>query len=109
MGIGCFKDRGQRDLPGLYDKSTKRVKRADCFARARELGFKYVGHQYGGECWYANKFGAYGQVDDAECNMDCKLEPDMRPKCGGGWRNSVFSIEQFTPEEKKINEAKEIN
>lgn len=41
--------------------------------------------------------------------MDCKLEPDMRPKCGGGWRNSVFSIEQFTPEEKKINEAKEIN
>ena len=55
----------------------------------------------------ANKFGNYGQVDDSQCNMNCNLEPEL--KCGGGWRNSVYSVKEFNPEEKRVTQAKQIN
>jgi len=81
--------------------------RADCLAEAKALGFKYIGHQYGGECWMANTFGRYGQVDDAQCNMSCKLETDLT--CGGSWRNSIWSVVEFNPEERRISDAKDVN
>lgn len=105
--IGCFKDRGQRDLPKLYKDTLNRTKRADCFAEAKQFGFKYIGHQYGGECWMSNDFGKYGQVPDSQCNMKCHLEPDL--KCGGGWRNSVFKVTEFIPQADKVRQAKELN
>jgi hypothetical protein len=39
--------------------------------------------------------------------MKCRLESDLI--CGGGWRNSVWTIKQYNPEEKRITEAKEVN
>jgi hypothetical protein len=39
--------------------------------------------------------------------MNCKLEQEL--KCGAGWRNSVFSVTPFTPEDQKVKDAKEIN
>lgn len=55
----------------------------------------------------SNNFGRYGQVDDSECSMNCKLETNI--KCGGGWRNSVWSVTEYNPEERRIKEAKEVN
>jgi len=55
----------------------------------------------------SNAFGRYGQVDDSECNMPCKLETDLT--CGGGWRNSVWSVTEYNPEERRITQAKEVN
>jgi len=104
--VGCFRDRGKRDLPVLFGKY-KKIKRADCLAEAKKKNFKYIGHQYGGECWMSNAFGKYGQVDDSECKMKCALEPNLI--CGGGWRNSVWSVEQYDPQEARIKEAKEVN
>merc|ERR1711939_124210 len=104
--VGCFRDRRQRDLPKLFN-NYKPTKRADCLAEAKKKNFKYIGHQYGGECWMSNAFGKYGQVDDSECKMKCALEPNLI--CGGGWRNSVWSVEQYDPQEARIKEAKEVN
>lgn len=97
--VGCFRDRGQRDLPKLFGNYQAQT-RANCLAEAKAKGFKYIGHQYGGECWMSNDFGRYGQVDDSECNMACKLETNLT--CGGGWRNSVWSVTEFNPEERRI-------
>ena len=35
--------------------------------------------------------GRYGVKPDAECNTPCHA--DKSRKCGGSWRNSVFSLE----------------
>jgi hypothetical protein len=34
--------------------------------------------------------GKYGKRPDKECNMPCAY--DKNRICGGGWRNSVFSL-----------------
>lgn len=39
--------------------------------------------------------------------MKCKLEPDL--KCGGGWRNSIFKVTPYIPQDKKAAQAKELN
>lgn len=103
--VGCFRDRGKRDLPVLFGKY-KKILRADCLAEAKKKNFKYIGHQYGGECWMSNAFGKYGQVDDSECKMKCAREQNLI--CGGGWRNSVWSVEQYDPQEARVKEAKEV-
>jgi hypothetical protein len=59
-----------------------------CFDDARKKGFKYVGLQFGKECWAGNSFGKYKKVDDKECSMACKYDP--KTKCGNSWRNSVY-------------------
>lgn len=74
---------------------------------AKKLGFKYIGHQYGGECWMGNEFGKYGQKPEKDCKMKCKLETDLI--CGGGWRNSIFELVPFTPQKRNEKEAKELN
>ena len=55
----------------------------------------------------SNEFGKYGQKPDADCNMACRLEDDLI--CGGGWRNSIWAVTEFNPEEKRIADAKEVN
>jgi len=55
----------------------------------------------------SNKYGKYGQVPDSQCNMACKLEKTLT--CGGGWRNSVWSVTEYNPEQRRIKEAKEVN
>lgn len=97
--IGCYKDKSQRDLPTIFN-NYQPVTRADCFAEAKARGFKYIGHQYGGECFMSNEFGKYGQANDSDCNMACRLEADLI--CGGGWRNSIWAVNEFDPEEKRI-------
>jgi chemotaxis protein histidine kinase CheA len=104
--VGCFRDRRQRDLPKLFN-NYKPTKRGDCLAEAKKKNFKYIGHQYGGECWMSNTFGRYGQTPDTDCKMKCRLENNLI--CGGGWRNSVWSVKQYIPEERRITEIKEVN
>lgn len=106
--IGCFKDpkRNDRDLPTIH-KNYARTKKADCLAAAKAKGFKYIGLQYGGECWMGNKFGRFGQYPDTACTMKCHLEKNVI--CGGSWRNSVYSVGAYDPETKRANTAKEVS
>lgn len=106
--IGCFKDpkRNDRDLPHIY-KNYKRTKTADCLAAAKEKGYKFVGLQYGGECWMGNDFGRFGQYDDSKCSQQCHLERDKT--CGGSWRNSVYEVGAYDPVTKRAQTAKEVS
>merc|ERR1712167_158020 len=72
---------------------------------AKAKGFKYIGLQYGGECWMGNKFGRFGQYPDSACTMKCHLEKDII--CGGSWRNSVYSVGAYDPETKRAETARE--
>jgi hypothetical protein len=89
--IGCFKDKGKRDLPTLLNGKASPT---ECFRAAREKGFEFVGLQYSGECWAGNTVGKYGDAPDGECNRKCKKEPAMN--CGGSWRNSVWFTGHLT-------------
>jgi len=71
-----------------------RMSPKDCFDEAKKnIEIKYVGLQYGGECWGGSKFGKYGNVDDSECSMVCVEDPQF--KCGSDWRNSVYDITNY--------------
>jgi len=54
-----------------------------------------------------NEFGKYGQKPEKDCKMKCNLENDLI--CGGSWRNSIFELVPFTPQERNEKEAKELN
>jgi hypothetical protein len=88
---GCYVDTGKRDLPNFIKQGYGNYLK--CFEAATAQGFKYVGLQYGGECWAGQAFGKYGKKPDSECNMKCKK--DKGRLCGAGWRNSVFRLDQI--------------
>jgi len=106
--IGCFKDpkRNDRDLPHIY-KNYARTKKADCLAAAKKAGYKFIGLQYGGECWMGNDFVRFGQYDDSKCSQKCHLEPDTI--CGGSWRNSVYEVGAYDPVAKRAETAREVS
>jgi len=56
--MGCFVDKGNRDLPTLIREAGGRPEK--CFNMARDKGFKYAGLQNGNECWVGNDFGKHG-------------------------------------------------
>lgn len=69
----------------------------DCFeaAAASKEKIKFVGLQYGGQCWGGKTFGKYGKADDDknECDMVCNEDPEV--VCGGSWRNSIYDLSTF--------------
>jgi len=87
--LGCYQDRGNRDLPTLIREGYGDPK--TCFQMAKDRGFKYAGLQYRGECWAGNAYGKHGKRPDSECNMKCKKNPSRT--CGAGWRNEIFNVE----------------
>jgi len=87
--MGCYIDKGRRDLPKRLD-TNGRIKARACFNAAKKRGFKFVGLQYGGECWAGNKPGKYGKRSNGECNMNCKSNGQR--KCGGTWRNMIYDL-----------------
>jgi len=56
----------------------------------RKGGYKYVGLQYGKECYADNTYGTLGKATDADCYKRCG--PADMSYCGGDWRNSVYQI-----------------
>ena len=82
--IGCFLDKGNRDLP-VYIREAERNPEK-CFDAARKRGLKYVGLQNGSQCFAGNKFGKHGKRNRRECRMKC----GKGKECGSGWRNSIY-------------------
>lgn len=83
---GCWVDDPRRALPVALMPSGATV--ASCVALARKLGYRYAGLQFGGQCWAGDATG-FTPADAAECGMKCTA--DGNQKCGGGWRNSIWS------------------
>uniref|UniRef100_A0A1I8JDN6 WSC domain-containing protein n=1 Tax=Macrostomum lignano TaxID=282301 RepID=A0A1I8JDN6_9PLAT len=87
--VGCFKDNRYRDLPVVYTANYKTTK-AYCFRYCRAKGYRYFGLQNGNACTCGNTVGRYGKAKSKDCaRSTCK--GDKRSKCGGPWRNSVFT------------------
>lgn len=83
---GCFTDSANRVL---NDKTTVdaniTVERCESTCR----GYKYFGVQFN-HCFCGQSFVQPTQHrDDKECHVECT--GDKTQKCGGGWRNSLYS------------------
>ncbi|PAA60591.1 hypothetical protein BOX15_Mlig004080g1, partial [Macrostomum lignano] len=86
--LGCFVDRAKRDLPHLY-AAGHRTNKAFCWRYCKNRGYKYFGLQFGNHCTCGNTYGRYGKAKSSTCSSVCK--GDRRRKCGGAWRNEIFT------------------
>lgn len=94
---GCYEDQADRDLP-IRIGTEERMNPEDCFREGHKVkGVKYVGLQFGGECWGGSTFGKYEKKNDLECNMICTEDTDLM--CGAGWRNSVYFLTRYEGDE----------
>ena len=87
---GCFIDQlTHRDL-GLFIGEDQQLTPLQCILACHEQNYLFAAVQYGSECRCAHSYGKYGQVPDDECHYSCKTSE----KCGGDYRNSVYSVIQ---------------
>jgi hypothetical protein len=68
-----------------------------CSEQCRE--YQYFGLQDKQECWCDNQYGKIGRAHESDCEP-CEMFPES--KCGGPWRNSVYSrdVKKFESIEK---------
>lgn len=84
--LGCFKDKGARDLNGPYINWVDNTV-PSCVNWCKGRGYKYAGMQYSSWCFCGNRYGTYGKATN--CNMKCRA--NQGAICGGTWANSVYS------------------
>jgi hypothetical protein len=84
---GCFVDSVSRVLDGKQvSESTMTVQRCESIC----TGFKYFGLQASSYCFCGQSFAQPTQhKGEGECDRVCT--GDKAQKCGGGWRNAVYS------------------
>ena len=86
--IGCFVDQHpNRDLKKLF--TVNNLTPGSCQSVCSEKGHVYAGVQYGYLCHCGDDYGKYGEAGERECNSACL--GDEEKKCGGFWRNSVYT------------------
>ena len=100
--VGCYIDNSAMDEDGKaisdLDTRLKGIESVrDCFDRAKELGYEYVGLQNGGECWASFKYGKQGRAPDSQCNYICDY--DKGYVCGGENRNTIWDISKYNGNE----------
>ena len=83
---GCYSDDSTRALP-VFKGSRSDMTPQKCQALC--VGYNYAGVQYYSECYCGNTLG-FQLRPDSECNTPCS--GDSSQECGGGWRNSVYSL-----------------
>ena len=86
--IGCFIDQHpNRDLTKLF--TVNNLTPGSCRSVCKKKGHVYAGVQYGYLCHCGDGYGKYGEAGEHECNSACL--GDEGKKCGGFWRNSVYT------------------
>jgi len=89
---GCHKDdHMDRDFLHLIGTDLE-VK--DCFDKAKNKGYSYVGLQNGKECWGGNTYGKHGAAPEFECKHLCVK--DKEKTCGGDSVSSIWDISSYT-------------
>ena len=78
--IGCFVDKGLRDLPESMGVMTT----DECLEACRNGGYTFIGRQYYDQCFCGDNFGKYGSAND--CGNGCLSQTGFY----GGYRNCVF-------------------
>ncbi|CAN0031064.1 unnamed protein product [Scytosiphon promiscuus] len=93
--LGCFQDdRDARILPTMAPISLDSMDATYCMGLCE--GFDYYGTQFGRECWCgsgtpAETYNLYGELTDAECDMECT--GDATESCGGHLAASVYAFD----------------
>ena len=89
--LGCYRDKGRRDLSGrtVFDDRTNNLKTCE----ARCAGYKYFSVQYGRDCHCGNSYGRYGKLPARRCK-EKRCTGQKSRWCGGGWANMVYQINQ---------------
>lgn len=86
--IGCYIDQHpNRDLTKLF--TVNNLTPDSCRSVCKKKGHVYAGVQYGYLCHCGDGYGKYGEAGEHECNSACL--GDEGKKCGGFWRNSVYT------------------
>eukprot|EP00754_Rhynchopus_humris_P008094 Rhum_TRINITY_DN13656_c0_g1::Rhum_TRINITY_DN13656_c0_g1_i2::g.62438::m.62438 len=96
--LGCYVDTNVRDLAVFADPTPSEAWASVeacaiyCYDVKRITGeeYLYFGLQVGQECRCDNSFGDYGKAADTECTSPCLKKASE--KCGGRWRNSIYSL-----------------
>ena len=85
--LGCHRDKRKRDLSQYhgsgYNKET-------CGKKAKEAGHPYFGTQWYGQCFSGNIYNSHGKATN--CNTKCHNPSSKNEICGGGWANTVYSL-----------------
>jgi hypothetical protein len=85
--LGCHRDKSKRDLLQYhghgYNKET-------CGKKAKEAGHPYFGTQWYGQCFSGNIYNSHGKATN--CNTKCHNPSSKNEICGGGWANTVYSL-----------------
>ena len=86
--IGCYVDQHpNRDLKKLF--TVNNLTPDSCRSVCKQKGHVYAGVQYGYLCHCGDEYGKYGEAGEHECDSSCL--GDEAKKCGGFWRNSVYT------------------
>eukprot|EP01051_Picozoa_sp_SAG22_P017075 SAG22_NODE_2551_length_2454_cov_1.402548_3_plen_353_part_01 len=100
--VGCFVDSSDRDMDGLagdggaetpYFLMGDSASIETCALKC--AGFRYMALQYGQECYCDNANAMQTAADESECDMPCQTAdgaPASTTMCGGGFRNSIYSL-----------------
>jgi len=93
--MGCYKDEKSRDLQ-IFLGNGLTVRQ--CFDKAKDLANRFVGLQYGNECWSGNNPGTYGKLSASQCSMVGNTDDEYlgHPvNWGNAWANSVYNITDY--------------
>ena len=98
--MGCFIDANPRALNSGYmaipydiTENSIDVCRNFCVSK----GATHFGIQYRDQCYCGDEnFDVHGKAPELECSADCHGPPNQWYKCGAGWRNSVWRIDNFS-------------
>lgn len=85
--IGCYRDRRKRDLSQYHGRG---YNKETCAHKAKIAGHPYFGTQWKGECFSGNIYNSYGKATN--CNTKCSKPSSKNEICGGGWANTVYSL-----------------
>jgi len=71
-----------------------------CLKKAKQMGYKYAGLQFGHECWAGHYAPKRMKVPESQCLQTCETDRFSNIfKCGNADRNSVWAL---TAEAKQV-------
>jgi len=96
--LGCYWDRGSRDLSKYYGW---RYNIKGCRKKAAQGNYKYFGLQVNGQCFAGNKYGKYGTPgNDWYCKKGNYKTRDTNSErmlvYGNDWRNAIYFTKEST-------------
>lgn len=99
--LGCWKEDNERIM--FYRGTDGSL--AGCITSCPQ--FKYIGMQYGGECWCGNRYRATKvdkQLSDAACEKKIDKEGN---RLGGSWKNAVYDNPYWAVQSIEVNNPTE--